>query len=141
MQRIFLQLEEVWLSQSGAVKISARGCDSGTGDLQLEMEAFVGRDSKLNSALCSQGSRKCQITLYDAHGKVWSGSIVWSDNEWLIHRQAGDDDPAWRLDVQSVRPGGHLKIHQPGRMLSFRIVSAQKDPEPQRAANTPARIR
>ena len=123
MERNFLELEKVWLSSTGLLNISASGADAGSESLRLELNAFVGRDARLDSAQCGVASRKCRITLYDNDREIWSGTLVRSDGEWLIHRKAGDDDPAWRLNVHTVRPGEGVLVHQPGRILRFRIVS------------------
>jgi len=125
MTETFLELERVWLNSASLVNVSAMGCDPGSSGLELEIDAFIGRDSRLNPDQCSRASRKCRIALRSEDDEVWAGAIVKCDEGWLIHRKAGDDDPAWWLDVQAVRPGGYLAIYQPGRVLRFQIVSVK----------------
>ena len=135
MTETFLELEETWLFASGVVQIDAFGCDRDSQDLALQIEGFLGRDSRLDPDRCSRSSKRCRISLCCAGKDVWSGAIVRSDGEWLIHREAGDDDPAWRLHARTVRPGEYLVVLQPDRTLSFRIASVRV---PQSALAQPA---
>jgi hypothetical protein len=62
-----------------------------------------------------------------------SGRIVATADGWAVRYDPGDaeGDGVYRLETEAVRLGGEIRVTEPdGRLLTFRIASLRKPPEP-----------
>jgi len=50
--------------------------------------------------------------------------LIRDDEAWTLRGAAGDDDPPWRLELRTLRPGEYASARTPaGDELVFRVVS------------------
>ena len=122
----FFKLEQKWLRSASPARISARGCNGESLGVSLELMAFLRPDARLDVTPSHRLLRKCQVRASTDLGEIWSGILVRSGDEWLICRDGEDDDPAWRVQADLVRPGNYIFVHQPDCSLSF-LISMVRD--------------
>ncbi|HEX8193677.1 MAG TPA: hypothetical protein VF552_12340 [Allosphingosinicella sp.] len=61
-----------------------------------------------------------------------SGRIVATPEGWAVRYDPGDadGDSLYRLETETVRLGGEIRVTEPdGRLLPFRVASLRKPPE------------
>ena len=60
-------------------------------------------------------------------GAVRALELVRLDEEWSMRSTRGEDEPLWRVEARSVRPGEYVTLHRPdGDSLIYRVVGVEE---------------
>ena len=60
-------------------------------------------------------------------GTVRSLELVRLDGEWSMRSMRGEDEPLWRVEARSLRPGEYVTLHRPdGDSLIYRVVGVEE---------------
>ena len=62
-----------------------------------------------------------------ADGTVRALELVRLDGEWSMRSTRGEDEPLWRVEARSIRPGEYVTLHRPdGDSLTYRVVGVEE---------------
>ena len=124
---MFQQLSEIWSDSSDLAMVTAllegANCAEITDAIEcLEFQVILNPEARLDTVRCEDAARKCCIQSSLQDTQLWSGFLVRSGADWLIHRDGGDDDPAWFFDGDCIRPGELVTVRDYRGTKCFRII-------------------
>jgi len=62
-----------------------------------------------------------------ADGTTRALELVRLDGEWSMRSTRGEDEPLWRVEARSIRPGEYVTLHRPdGDSLMYRVVGVDE---------------
>jgi hypothetical protein len=105
--------------------ILVRAPDQPEGDPRdrLELHVPLSFQDQLSRAMFGGGSAPWRL-VRDIPGRASRlGELVPTESGWGVRRIGEDDDPIWKLEARTFRPGEHLMLTSPrGEELVFLIV-------------------
>jgi hypothetical protein len=108
--------------------VLARAPDQPEGDPRdrLELHVPLSSQAQLDRGVFGEGSTPWRL-VRDIPGRASRmGELVPRESGWGVRRIGEDDDPIWRLEARTFRPGEHLMLTSPrGEELVFLIVNVE----------------
>ncbi len=72
------------------------------------------------------GSWAAQRTLPD--GTVRPLDLVRAEDVWLLRSTRHEDEPLWRVESRTIRPGEYVTLTRPdGETLTYRVVGVERE--------------